>query len=75
VTLLGTYCFFFVVGLIGGICEWKNMNASSARRVLSIVMFPAFMYTYLPVVAVTLFLPRVEWKQIKHKSAKKIEKT
>jgi cellulose synthase/poly-beta-1,6-N-acetylglucosamine synthase-like glycosyltransferase len=75
VTLLGTYCFFFVVGLIGGICEWKNMHASRARRVLSIVMFPAFMYTYLPVVAVTLFLPRVEWKQIKHKSAKKIEKT
>ncbi|MBQ8409251.1 MAG: glycosyltransferase family 2 protein [Clostridia bacterium] len=70
VTMVGAYVFFFFVGLVSGITEWNNMHAPKHRRVLSLLTFPAFMYTYIPIVAATLFSPKVEWKQIKHNAAK-----
>lgn len=70
-TAVGAYVFFFFVGLVSGVTEWKNMNATTAQKICSLLTFPAFMYTYLPIVAATLFSPKVEWKQIKHNSAKK----
>ncbi len=73
ITALGAYVFFFFVGLVSGITEWKKIGASRGRKLWSFVTFPAFMYTYLPVVASTLFSRKVEWKQIKHHAAKKEE--
>lgn len=64
--LVSTYVFFFFVGLVSGITEWNNMGTSKGRRFMSLLTFPAFMYTYLPVVAATLCSPKVEWKPIKH---------
>lgn len=69
-TLAGTYVFFFFVGLVSGIAEWDQMGTTTGRRVLSLLTFPAFMYTYLPIVAATLLSPKVEWKPIKHHAMK-----
>lgn len=73
VTIAGAYVFFFFVGLVSGITEWKNIHTTKAKKIRSLLTFPAFMYTYIPIVAATLFSPKVEWKQIKH-NAVKIEK-
>ncbi len=69
-TAAGAYVFFFFVGLVSGITEWKKIGTSGGRKLWSFFTFPAFMYTYLPVVAATVFSPKVEWKQIKHHAAK-----
>ena len=67
-TAIGAYVFFFFVGLISGITEWRMMGAPKWKKFLSLLTFPAFMYTYLPIVAATLISPKVEWKQIRHKA-------
>lgn len=61
-----TYVFFFFVGLVSGIAEWKQMGTTKGRKILSLLTFPAFMYTYIPIVFATLVCPKVGWKQIKH---------
>lgn len=74
VTLVGTYLFLLLVGSISAITEWDKINAPTRRRLLSILTFPAFMYTYLPVVVSVFVRPRVEWKQIRHKAVEKKDK-
>lgn len=64
--ICSAYVFFFFVGLVSGITEWNNMGTTKGKKFLSLLTFPAFMYTYLPIVAATLVSPKVEWKQIKH---------
>lgn len=61
-----TYVFFFFVGLVSGVVEWNQMGTTRGKKILSLITFPAFMYTYVPIVAATLVSPKVEWKQIKH---------
>ncbi len=68
-TVGGAYLFFLIVGLITGIQEWKKIGAGPMRKIWSFITFPAFMYTYLPIVAATLFSRKVEWKEIKHHSS------
>ena len=70
ITLGSTYVFFFFVGLVSGIAEWDQMGTTKGKKILSLLTFPAFMYTYLPIVAATLVSPKVEWKQIKHHAKK-----
>ncbi len=69
-TLGSTYVFFFFVGLVSGIMEWNQMGTTNGKKVLSLLTFPAFMYTYLPIVAATLVSPKVEWKKIEHHAKK-----
>ena len=64
-TVIGAYVFFFFGGLVSGISEWKNIKTSNKKKVLSFFTFPLFMYTYLPIVAVSLFR-KVGWKPIEH---------
>ena len=70
ITLGSTYVFFFFVGLVSGIAEWDQMGTTKGKKILSLITFPAFMYTYLPIVAATLVSPKVEWKPIQHHAKK-----
>ena len=45
--------------------EWKKINASNAKKIISFFTFPLFMFTYLPVMAGSIF-SKPEWKPIKH---------
>ena len=65
VAVVSSYLFFFAVGLVSGITEWKKINASNAKKIISFFKFPLFMFTYLPVMAGSIF-SKPQWKPIKH---------
>lgn len=53
------------LGLITAVTEWKKIHAPIWRKLLSVVTFPLFMFTYLPISLAAIFVP-VEWKPITH---------
>lgn len=67
-TVLSAYLMLFVVGLITGICEWKQIHCSTLRKILYFFTFPLFMMTYIPISVQALFV-KVEWKPIEHNVA------
>lgn len=66
IAAVSAYVFFFFVGLVSGIFEWDKIGADTGKKIWSFFTFPAFMYTYIPIVAATLFSPKVEWVPIEH---------
>lgn len=67
-TILSAYLMLFVVGLLTGITEWKQIRCSTFRKILSFFTFPLFMMTYIPISVQALFV-KVEWKPIEHNVA------
>ncbi len=67
-SILGSYIFLFFIGLLPLITEWKNIRASVPKKLLSLVTFPLFMMTYVPISLAAVFA-HVEWKPIEHKAA------
>ena len=67
-TVLSAYLLLFVVGLVTGITEWKQIHCSTCRKILSFFTFPLFMMTYIPISVQALFV-KVEWKPIEHNVA------
>ena len=63
--LLSMYLMRFVIGASTAIPEWKKIDASALRKVLSVFTFPLFMFTYIPISFAALFI-KVEWKPIRH---------
>ncbi len=64
----GIYLTLFVVGTACGITEWKNIKASTFKKIKSFFTFPLFMLTYMPISAVAL-VSRVHWAPIEHTDA------
>lgn len=62
---LGMYLTLFTVGLITTVTEWKYIDATPARKLFSVLTFPLFMFTYIPISFAALFM-KVEWKPIRH---------
>ncbi|MGN1451588.1 MAG: glycosyltransferase, partial [Eubacteriales bacterium] len=67
-SILGSYIFLFFIGLLPLITEWKNIRASVPKKLLSLVTFPLFMMTYVPI-SISAIFAHVEWKPIEHKAA------
>jgi cellulose synthase/poly-beta-1,6-N-acetylglucosamine synthase-like glycosyltransferase len=67
-TVISAYLLLFVVGLVTGITEWKQIHCSTCRKILSFFTFPLFMMTYIPISVQALFV-KVEWKPIEHNVA------
>ena len=52
-------------GLITTVTEWRHIHAPAWRKLLSVLTFPFFMLTYLPISLAAVFVP-VDWKPIVH---------
>ncbi len=65
VIALSSYLLFALVGIITVATEWNRIHTCTWKKLLSILTFPIFMATYIPIAAASLF-SGVEWKQIKH---------
>ncbi|MBQ7624637.1 MAG: glycosyltransferase family 2 protein [Clostridia bacterium] len=63
--LLSGYGVAFVVGLVTVITEWKMIRTSTVKKILSVITFPIFMLSFIPV-AVTALFAKVTWKPIEH---------
>ena len=63
--LLKTYVAMMGLGVYTLLSEWKMIHASTTKKLMSVVTFPIFMYTFAPIAVVALSR-KVEWKPIKH---------
>lgn len=59
------YLMFFAMGALTCLTEWKNIHCSVPRKLLSLVTFPLYMFTYIPISFAALFL-KAEWKPVRH---------
>lgn len=57
-----------MMALLGGwtlFTEWKHIHAGAGKKLLSLVTFPLFMFTFAPIAFIAL-AKKVEWKPIEH---------
>lgn len=62
---LSLYLTVFVLGVITTITEWDNIYCSASKKVWYAITFPVFMFTYIPIVIVSLF-HNPAWQPIHH---------
>ena len=62
---LSLYLTVFVLGVITTITEWENIYCSATKKVFYAITFPVFMFTYIPIVIVSLF-HNPAWQPIHH---------
>lgn len=63
--IFNMYWTLFFIGAVTTAAEWKRIPASTARKLLSVLIFPLFMFTYIPISVASLF-GKVTWKPITH---------
>ncbi|WDL99542.1 glycosyltransferase family 2 protein [Alicyclobacillus sp. ALC3] len=71
-SLLWSYGFLFLIGLITTITEWKKIHCANWKKIMYVFTFPIFMFTYLPISIVALF-KKIEWKPIAHTVVKSMD--
>ena len=64
-SFLSLYLTVFVLGVITTITEWDNIYCSVSKKVWYAITFPVFMFTYIPIVIVSLF-HNPAWQPIHH---------
>lgn len=64
-SFLSLYLTVFVLGVITTITEWDNIYCSAPKKVWYAITFPVFMFTYIPIVIVSLF-HNPAWQPIHH---------
>lgn len=62
---LSLYGTLFFVGAVTTISEWHQIHTTTAKKILYLLTFPLFMFTYLPI-SLSAFFRKVEWKPIEH---------
>ena len=70
--LINFYLAFSGLGVLTVITEWKRIKARWYKKILSVFVFPLFIFTYIPISVCALFKP-VEWTPVKHTVIKTAE--
>ncbi len=71
-SLLNLCLTVFVLGLITTLSEWRQIRCSTGRKLLSVLTFPLFMLTYLPVTVAALVC-KSGWKPIEHRKSVSVQ--
>ena len=71
-SLLNLCLTVFVLGLITTLSEWRQIRCSAGRKLLSVLTFPLFMLTYLPVTVAALVC-KSGWKPIEHRKSVSVQ--
>ncbi len=66
------YALLFAYGMLILISERKRVKTTFWQKIKHSLMFPVFMFSYLPISIVALF-KKVKWKQIPHTDSRNIE--
>ena len=61
----GIYLTLLVIGGITTATEWRQIHAPAWQKVMYTFSFPLFMFTYIPIVIVSLF-HNPAWQPIHH---------
>lgn len=67
-TLISSYFTFLLLGSITLLSQWKRVHCKWYKGLFYLLLFPVFMFTYIPISFVALFYTP-EWKPILHKVA------
>ena len=62
------YLMMFLMGALTVISEWKHIHAATGKKLLYMLTFPLFMFTFMPISIQALFC-KVQWKPIRHTRA------
>ncbi|MBQ3069919.1 MAG: glycosyltransferase family 2 protein [Clostridia bacterium] len=65
-----SYLTFFLMGLPTIITEWRSINSTPKRKILSLFTFSLYMFTWV-FVGITALFKKVEWTPIRHNVVKK----
>lgn len=57
--------FMFAFGVLTIFVEWNNIRATTARKMVTMITFPLFMLTYIPICLVAL-VKKAVWTPITH---------
>ena len=71
-SLLNLCLTVFVLGLITTLSEWRQIRCSAGKKLLSVLTFPLFMLTYLPVTVAALVC-KSGWKPIEHRKSVSVQ--
>lgn len=66
------YAGVFAMGVLITVLEWKRIKAPVKDKLLFLITFPVFMFTFVPTSVAAVF-KRVEWDPIKHSKAESVE--
>lgn len=66
--LLGLYATVLLLGAAVLLSEWRRIAAPAGKKLMSLLTFPVFMLSYIPLAVIALFC-RVEWRPIAHTRA------
>ena len=62
------YLMMLLMGALTVISEWKHIHAAAGKKLLYMLTFPLFMFTFMPISIQALFC-KVQWKPIRHTRA------
>lgn len=68
VGILGAYLMMLLFSACLTVSEWHMIKASGAKKILYMLTFPIYMFTYVPICFVAIFKRNVGWKPIVHTS-------
>ena len=64
-TLLGTYLSMLLIGVLTLCSEWHRIRATTSRKLCSLLTFPFFMMSFIPVALAAPF-QKFQWLPIHH---------
>ncbi len=67
-TLLSAYGSLFLIGALTLLTQWKQIRATATQKLASLLTFPLFMMTFVPI-AIAAPFTKFQWKPIHHKVA------
>ncbi len=65
---LGAYASLFLIGLVTLLSQWKHIRSGPLPKLLSLLTFPVFMLSFVPVALAAPF-QKFQWKPITHSVA------
>ncbi|MHB1314332.1 MAG: glycosyltransferase family 2 protein [Christensenellales bacterium] len=71
-TVGNIYSSLFFFGLITLVTEWKQIYCKPYKKVLYLLTFPCFMFTYVPIAIAALINRKVSWDPIRHTFVAKV---
>ena len=66
------YMMFMLMGTLTVITEWHKIKAAAWKKIWYLILFPVFLFTYVPISVIALF-KKVVWSPVEHTEAKTLD--
>ncbi len=70
--LASFYFMFMLMGTLTLITEWDRIKCPVGKRIWYLILFPVYLFTYVPISVVALF-KKVVWRPVEHTEAKTLD--